>query len=68
MIAMTNWNASIILTDINGDGLVDYVYHQAGTGVTYYAVFLNNGNLGSTWAYKCALKSDGTYYGDCAAS
>lgn len=58
------------LTDINGDGLVDILLNQPNGYIgRNYGIFLNNGSLGFTWAYKCAVKENVTptvYYGDCA--
>lgn len=54
------------LTDINGDGLTDFLLHKYASRYEL-GVFINNGNLGFTWAYKCLRASDGKYYGDCAA-
>jgi len=54
-------------TDINGDGLPDYVkVHRDRVGSMLDCVYLSNGQ-GWDLAYKCykAYSSD-TYYGDCA--
>lgn len=42
----TNQNVSLL--DFNGDGLTDMLFDQYSGSVTYYGVFLNNGNLGTT--------------------
>lgn len=61
-------------TDLNGDGLPDYMYinHYANTTYNYIdikdCVYLNNGN-GWDKAYSCVATYDSgsiKYYGDCA--
>ncbi|MBP9812367.1 hypothetical protein KBC86_03220 [Candidatus Gracilibacteria bacterium] len=53
----------ITMTDINGDGLVDFLYSQSDP--MRRAIIINNGNFTFRAVYKCAI--DGTiYYGDCA--
>ena len=51
--------------DINGDGLIDVLYHyyHKHTSRRNYEVYLNNGN-GFDRTYYCYY--DGTYTGDCA--
>ncbi len=58
---------NITLTDINGDGLVDFVYSMANP--VRRAIIINNGNYTFKVVYKCAIdvaSSVSTYYGDCA--
>lgn len=59
-------------SDINGDGLVDILYHNDTFDVdqtNQFGIFLNNGNLGFDWVYKCVYKgATNEYFGDCAAS
>lgn len=59
-------------SDINGDGLVDILYHNDTFDedqANHFGIFLNNGNLGFDWVYKCVYKGAANeYYGDCAAS
>ncbi len=53
----------VTLTDINGDGLVDFLYSR--NDPVRRSIIINNGNYTFKIAYKCAI--DGTmYYGDCA--
>lgn len=62
-----NTQSYFTLTDINGDGLIDLLYHDYQTNKgNLFGVYLNNGNLSFTWAYKCVWAPDGSYYGDCA--
>lgn len=63
-----NWAVNgITITDINGDGLVDFLYSV--NSPVRRAIIINNGNYTFKIAYKCAI--DGTapnlvYYWDCA--
>lgn len=58
-------------TDLNGDGLPDYIYayhnYSSSYNINYTidCVYLSNGQ-GWDLAYRCIVKSDGTFYGDCA--
>lgn len=67
----------VTLTDINGDGLVDFLYSK--NDLPRRAIIVNNGNYTFKVVYKCALDPAGnnltsgsnawfpstTYYGDC---
>ncbi|MBI5414698.1 hypothetical protein HZA38_04250 [Candidatus Peregrinibacteria bacterium] len=65
--------------DVNGDGLLDILYHEGyrdgnsvGTFRTFFALFLNIGGTNFELVYKCTEEeySDpryNTYYGNCAA-
>ena len=56
-------------TDINGDGLPDYVYVCHYPDSPSYkmldCVYLSNGQ-GWDLAYRCVAYRNGTFYGDCA--
>ncbi len=53
----------VTMTDINGDGLVDFLFSRSDP--VRRAIIVNSGNYSFKIAYKCAI--DGTaYYGDCA--
>lgn len=54
------------MTDINGDGLPDILFHDDVVGYSKrrYAVLLNKG-VGFEVKYRCVVES-GVYYGDCA--
>ena len=57
----------ITMTDINGDGLVDFLYSR--NDAIRRAIIVNNGNYTFKTTYKCAvdvLNSVSTYYWDCA--
>lgn len=69
----------VTLTDINGDGLVDFLYSR--TDPIRRIIIVNNGNFTFKISYKCAIDASGTvwsptlwrylpaptiYYGDCA--
>jgi hypothetical protein len=74
----TSTSQKYSFTDINGDGLVDFLYHDIRdssvtnkilNGVGTYAVYLNDGNANWTLNYKCYVTygaGAATYYGDCA--
>jgi hypothetical protein len=74
-VAPTNYTGEYnIFTDINGDGLVDFIAKSAQQGANYNlnweCVYLNNGK-GWDPAYKCVTKWNAAgnnvrYYGDCA--
>lgn len=54
-------------TDLNGDGMADFVFsfhQQASSPAVRNCVYLNTG-AGWQNVYKC-VKMDGRYYGDCA--
>lgn len=52
--------------DINGDGLLDYLFSQWPNNSTILGViFLNNGSNNFTVGYKCAYYAP-NWYGDCA--
>lgn len=63
-------------SDINGDNLPDFLYHQQSTifntSPRFFAIFLNNGNNNFNLAYKCVFQksSSSQYYsyGDCATT
>lgn len=67
----------VTLTDINGDGLTDMLYHT-WTGPEnsiknhYYGIMLNRGNMTFEITYRCYLidqpSSADTYKGDCAST
>jgi hypothetical protein len=64
--SISTWN-NITMTDINGDGLVDFLYSLPNPGRR--AIIVNNGNYTFKTTYKCAidvLNSVNTYYWDCA--
>jgi hypothetical protein len=74
LLAAQNNNAST-LSDINGDGLADIIYHRRFSSNGYIdhqiAVLLNMGGYEFDLVYKCAITSptasnEITYYGDCA--
>ena len=67
-IMNTNNTTRHTLTDFNGDGLVDILYHYWGNSYpSYYMVLLNTGDMGFDLAYKCVREgSPIKYYGDCA--
>lgn len=55
------------MTDINGDGLVDFLYSRSDS--IRRAIIINNGNYTFKTVYKCAVdafSTGSTYYGDCA--
>lgn len=52
------------MTDINGDGLVDFLYSR--NDPVRSAIVVNNGNYTFKSVYKCALDAWPVYYGDCA--
>ena len=61
------------MTDINGDGLVDFLYSR--NDPVRRAIVVNNGNYTFRTVYRCAIDplkdANGvivshTYYGDCA--
>jgi len=67
----------ITMTDINGDWLVDFLYHS--TDPVRRAILINNGNYTFKTVYKCAIDiemrwdtfnyiptGNTIYYGDCA--
>jgi hypothetical protein len=57
----------ITMTDINGDGLVDFLYSR--NDPIRRAIIVNNGNYTFKIVYKCAVDGTSpnyTYYGDCA--
>lgn len=59
------------LTDINGDGLADILYHYRSYNDTfsffYAAILLNQGGLNFDLTYKCVSDIGRLiYYGDCA--
>lgn len=60
------------IADINGDGLADILFHNAGYPASSwreYGIFLNKGNLQYDLAYKCVstiVSNVAHYYGDCA--
>lgn len=63
------------MTDINGDGLVDFLYSSNGTADVngnknnYRSIIVNNGNYTFKSVYKCVNTTStttSTYYGDCA--
>jgi hypothetical protein len=53
--------------DLNGDGLVDYIYSYRSQNQVPASRDCVNLNTGTGWenVYRCA-KSGATYYGDCA--
>ena len=61
------------MMDINGDGLVDIVYHYrykfegfpANYDILYSAILLNKGSMTYELSYKCVHDST-SWYGDCA--
>ena len=56
-------------SDVNGDGLTDILVHQESytTGVLYYGILLNRGDLTFDLAYKCVhISALNRFYGDCA--
>lgn len=78
-VSATSSNGTIngvTMTDINGDGLVDFLYSRSDP--VRRAIIVNNGNYTFKSIYKCAVdpQKDGagniiawwnpTYYGDCA--
>ena len=52
------------MTDINGDGLVDFLYSR--NDPIRNAIVVNNGNYTFKPVYKCAIDAWPIYYGDCA--
>lgn len=71
----TQWTINgVTMTDINGDGLVDFLYSR--NDPVRRAIVVNNGDYTFKIAYKCAVDSVTstiypytttiTYYGDCA--
>jgi hypothetical protein len=59
-------------TDVNGDGLVDILYHKTSSGPRtpmHLGMFVSQGGFDYTLGYKCVItNNNGTYnyYGDCA--
>ena len=56
------------ITDFNGDGLTDVIYHSySGSYTSSFVVLLNTGNMGFDMVYKCVREASPVkYYGDCA--
>jgi hypothetical protein len=54
----------ITMTDINGDGLVDFIYSRSDAPVKR-AIIVNNGNYTFKTVYKCVIEA-AIYYGDCS--
>ncbi len=66
-LAAPNGTTGTQFADINGDGLLDYLFaYSWNVSYDFGAVlFLNNGNNNFTVAYKC-VHSSSIWYGDCA--
>jgi hypothetical protein len=71
------YTSSYSLTDFNGDGLVDVLYHHEPghnsqvPAYRYFAVLTNQGSNNVEVSYKCVTvqevdRSQWTWYGDCA--
>lgn len=54
----------ITMIDINGDGLVDFIYSRSDAPVKR-AIIVNNGNYTFKTVYKCVIDAT-IYYGDCS--
>lgn len=63
LLYQTNSNST--LSDINGDGLADILYHLGTSTIQRYAILLNDGALGFNLVYKCVFYNS-LWYGDCA--
>jgi len=61
MLSLYYTDTAPILTDINGDNLVDLLYYNGAE----YGIFLNNGNNEVEPVYMCR-RAGVLWYGDCA--